>query len=75
MRSQTDLLNYQEQLAHHRDQIKASILNLVEGTNEYSEALSMFYRLDGAIQLINWALEQEQDTAYALPPLISPPST
>ncbi len=69
MRAENDIFIYQETLEYYRNKAKATVASAVSGSDEYVEAIKLFYRCDGAIQILNWVLGLEADTAFNLPPI------
>lgn len=69
MRSESEVYLYQETLEHYRDKAKATVKNSTPDTPEHIEAFKLFYRCDGAIQILNWIMGLEADTGFNLPPI------
>lgn len=69
MRPEDDVYLYQDTLVHYRDKAKATVEAGQPGSEEHTEAVKMFYRCDGAIQILNWVLENEANTVFNLPPI------
>jgi hypothetical protein len=69
IKPENDLFIYQETLEYYRNRAKVTITSTMAGSNEYAEAIKLFYRCDGAIQILNWVLGLEADTAFNLPPI------
>jgi hypothetical protein len=70
MRTEIEIFRYQETLAHHRERAKQTIASTQPGSEEYAEAIKLFLRCDGAIQILNWVLELH-DESFNLPPTIA----
>jgi hypothetical protein len=70
MRTETDIHRYRETLAHYREKAKQTIASAEAGSNERGEAVKLFFRCDGAVQILGWVLRLENDTSFNLPPII-----
>ena len=57
MRSDSEISRYQKILAQYRDTAKATIANAEQNSPEYTEAIKVFLRCDGAIEALNWVME------------------
>jgi hypothetical protein len=57
MRTDNEINRYQKTLAHYRDQAKATIATAQPNSPEYTEAIKVFLRCDGAIDALNWVME------------------
>jgi hypothetical protein len=57
MRSDTEISRYQKILAQYRDTAKATIASAEQNSPEYTEAIKVFLRCDGAIEALNWVME------------------
>jgi hypothetical protein len=69
MRTETEIYRYRETLAHHREKAKQTIASAETESDERGEAIKLFLRCDGAIQILNWVLELH-DEGFNLPPII-----
>jgi hypothetical protein len=69
MRTEADLHRYQETLEHYRADAKATIASAEPSSDERGDAIRLFYRCDGAIQMLNWVMELEAGTGFNLPPI------
>jgi len=49
---------------------KETIASAEAGSDERGKAVKLFYRCDGAIQILNWILEVE-DAGFSLPPIFA----
>jgi hypothetical protein len=56
MRSDNEILRYQKTLALYRDQAKATIAIAQPNSAEFTEAIKVFLRCDGAVEAMNWVL-------------------
>ena len=70
MRTESDIYRYREILTHYREKAKQTIASAEVGSDERGEAIKLFFRCDGAVQALGWALELEADTGFNLPPNI-----
>jgi hypothetical protein len=70
MHTESDVYRYRETLTHHREKAKQTIASAETGSDERGEAVKLFFRCDGAIQILSWVLELEADTGFNLPPNI-----
>jgi hypothetical protein len=59
MRTETEIRRYQKTLVNYRDGAKTTIANAQSGSTEYTEAIKVFLRCDGAIEILNWVMELE----------------
>ena len=57
MRTETEISRYQKMLATYRERAKATIASAQSGSGEYTEAIKVFLRCDGAIECLNWVME------------------
>jgi hypothetical protein len=57
MRTETEIRRYQKTLVSYRDGAKATIASAQSGSTEYTEAIKVFLRCDGAIEILNWVME------------------
>jgi hypothetical protein len=57
MRSEPEILRYQKALAVYRDKAKATIASAQPNSEEYTEAIKVFLRCDGAIEALNWVMD------------------
>jgi hypothetical protein len=57
MRTDTEISRYQKTLATYRDKAKATIASAQPNSREYTEAIKVFLRCDGAIEAMNWVME------------------
>ena len=57
MRTETEIRRYQKTLVGYRDGAKATIARAQSGSIEYTEAIKVFLRCDGAIEILNWVME------------------
>jgi hypothetical protein len=57
MRTDTEISRYQKTLATYRDNAKATIASAQPNSKEYTEAIKVFLRCDGAIEAMNWVME------------------
>ena len=57
MRTDSEIRRYQKILVGYRDGAKATIASAQSGSDEYSEAIKVFLRCDGAIEILNWVME------------------
>ena len=56
MRTATEISRYQKTLAQFRDNAKATIASAQPSSEAYTEAIKVFLRCDGAIEIMNWVL-------------------
>jgi hypothetical protein len=56
MRSDTEIARYQKSLIQYRDQAKATIAVAQPNSPEFTEAIKVFLRCDGAVEAMNWVL-------------------
>jgi hypothetical protein len=70
MRAETEIYRYGETLTYYREMARQTIANAEIGGDARGKAIKLFYRCDGAIQIINWVLELEANTGFNLPPTI-----
>jgi hypothetical protein len=71
MRTETEIRRYQKTLARYRDTAKATIASAQSGSGEYTEAIKVFLRCDGAIEILNWVLELEAGPDFSRQPTIA----
>jgi hypothetical protein len=57
MRTDTEISRYQKTLATYRDKAKATIASAQPNSAEFTEAIKVFLRCDGAIEAMNWVME------------------
>jgi hypothetical protein len=57
MRSDTEISRYQKILAQYRETAKTVIASAEPNSAEYTEAIKVFLRCDGAIEALNWVME------------------
>jgi hypothetical protein len=57
MRTETEIARYQKTLAQFRDNAKATIASAQPGSDAYTEAIKVFLRCDGAIEILNWVMD------------------
>jgi hypothetical protein len=57
MRTDSEISRYQKILAQYRDRAKAIIASAQPNSAEYTEAIKVFLRCDGAIDALNWVME------------------
>jgi hypothetical protein len=57
MRSDHEISRYQKTLALYRENAKATIASAQPNSEEYTEAIKVFLRCDGAIEAMNWVME------------------
>ena len=57
MRTESETIRYQKMLAGYRDKAKATIAGAQSGSAEYTEAIKVFLRCDGAIEALNWVMD------------------
>jgi hypothetical protein len=57
MRTDKEISRYQKTLANYRDKAKARIAIAQPNSKEYTEAIKVFLRCDGAIEALNWVME------------------
>ncbi|HET9223023.1 MAG TPA: hypothetical protein VFO07_10990 [Roseiflexaceae bacterium] len=57
MRTETEIRRYQKTLVSYRDSAKTTIASAQSGSAEYTEAIKVFLRCDGAIEILNWVME------------------
>jgi hypothetical protein len=57
MRTETEISRYQKTLAIYRDRAKATIASAKPNSGEYTEAIKVFLRCDGAIEILNWVMD------------------
>jgi hypothetical protein len=57
MRTYNEIIRYQKLLATYRDTAKATIASAQPNTEEFTEAIKVFLRCDGAIEALNWAMD------------------
>jgi len=70
MRTEAEIYRYQQTLAYYREMAKETIASAEAGSDERGKAVKLFYRCDGAIQILNWILEVE-DAGFSLPPIFA----
>jgi hypothetical protein len=56
MRTDSEILRYQKTLALYHDQAKATIAIAQPNSAEFTEAIKVFLRCDGAVEAMSWAL-------------------
>jgi|RhiMetdeSRZDD1v2_1073273.scaffolds.fasta_scaffold317960_2 hypothetical protein len=56
MRTETEISRYQKTLAQVRDNAKATIASMQPNSEAYTEAIKVFLRCDGAIEIMNWVM-------------------
>ena len=56
MRTDSEIIHYQKILVQYRSNAKATIANAQPNSAEYTEAIKVFLRCDGAIDALNWTL-------------------
>jgi hypothetical protein len=71
MRTETEIRRYQKTLAGYRDAAKAQIASAPSGSNDYTEAIKVFLRCDGAIEILNWVMDLEAGPDFSLPTTIA----
>ena len=57
MRTDSEISRYQKTIAQYRDTAKATIGGAQSNSAEYTEAIKVFLRCDGAIDALNWVME------------------
>jgi hypothetical protein len=57
MRADSEIIRYQKTLAQYRDKAKATIASAQPNSEEYTEAIKVFLRCDGAIEALNWVMD------------------
>jgi hypothetical protein len=57
VRTETEIGRYQKVLAGYRDKAKATIASGQPNTEAYTEAIKVFLRCDGAIEILNWVMD------------------
>jgi len=57
MRTDGEISRYQKMLGHYRDTAKVTIAKAQPNSAEYTEAIKVFLRCDGAIEALNWVME------------------
>jgi hypothetical protein len=57
MRSDTEIIRFQKNLVQFRDKAKATIASAQPNSEEYTEAIKVFLRCDGAIEALNWVMD------------------
>jgi hypothetical protein len=57
MRTEPEIYRYQKILAQYRDKAKATIASAQPNSDEYTEAIKVFLRCDGAIEALNWVMD------------------
>ena len=57
MRTDSEIFRYQRIIAQYRDKAKAAIASVPPNSAEYTEAIKVFLRCDGAIEALNWVME------------------
>jgi len=57
MRTETEIRRYQKTLVSYRDSAKTTIASAQSGSTEYTEAIKVFLRCDGAVEILNWVME------------------
>jgi hypothetical protein len=57
MRTDGEIIRYQKMLGQYRDKAKATIATAQSSSAEYTEAIKVFLRCDGAIEALNWVME------------------
>jgi hypothetical protein len=67
MRTEAEISRYQKTLARYRDGAKAQIASTQSGSEAYTEAIKVFLRCDGAIEILNWVMEIETRLDFSLP--------
>jgi hypothetical protein len=59
MRTDAEISRYQKTLIQYRDQAKATIAIAQPNSAEFTEAIKVFLRCDGAVDAMNWVLGLE----------------
>jgi hypothetical protein len=72
MRTEAEIYRYRETIAHHREKARQTIASAEAGSDERGEAIKLFFRCDGAVQILGWVLGMEAGTDFNLPPNIEP---
>jgi hypothetical protein len=67
MRTDTEIRHYQMVLAQYRDDAKATIAITQPNTAEFNEAIKVFLRCDGGIEVLNWVLGLETGNLSVTP--------
>ena len=57
MRTEFEIIRYQKILAGYREKAKATIASAQPSSREYTEAIKVFLRCDGAIEILNWVMD------------------
>ena len=57
MRTDSEITRYQKIIAQYRDKAKATITSVQPNSVEYTEAIKVFLRCDGAIDALNWVMD------------------
>jgi hypothetical protein len=57
MRTDGEISRYQKMLGQYRDKAKATIASVQPNSEEYTEAIKVFLRCDGAIEALNWVMD------------------
>jgi hypothetical protein len=70
MRTESEISRYQKTLAQYRDRAKATIASAQSGSEAYTEAIKVFLRCDGAIEILNWVMELEVSD-FSLSPILA----
>jgi hypothetical protein len=71
MRTQADIQRYQKTLVNYRSMAKTTIANALPSSKEYTEAIKVFLRCDGAIEAMNWVLEEGLEMSFGPPPIVT----
>jgi len=58
MRTDKEISNYQKTLVGYREKAKATIASVPPNSEAYTEAIKVFLRCDGAIEILNWVMER-----------------
>jgi hypothetical protein len=59
MRTETEIRRYQKTLVSYRDGAKTTIASAPPNSTEYTEAIKVFLRCDGAVEILNWVMDLE----------------
>jgi hypothetical protein len=59
MRTNSEIILYQRTLLQYRTDAKATIATAPVGSDVYTEAIKVFLRCDGAIEMLNCDLEHD----------------
>jgi hypothetical protein len=71
MRNPADIRSYQKTLVNYRSMAKTTIANALPSSKEYTEAIKVFLRCDGAIEVLSWVLEEGLEMNFGPPPIVT----